>query len=420
MSHERTSDAATARPAHALPSQCDALVVGAGIVGLATAFRLSERRPGLRITVIDKEDSIGIHQSGRNSNVIHAGVYYRPGSLRALLCRRGKAQLEAFLHQHGLPHRRCGKLIVATRPEEMPRLESLAERAAANGVHAVRMDARGLRDIEPACAGLAALHVAESGVTDYSLVMRRLADLLRERGHAIVPGCRLERLVDRGDSCIAETTRGDCESAMVIACAGLHSDRVARKAGLRPKARIVPFRGEYFELSPEACDLVKGLIYPVPDPTLPFLGVHLTITANGAVECGPNAVLAFAREGYHFSDVRLGDLLETLAYPGFWRLARKHWRSGLDEMRRSLDPARFCASLQTLVPDIRQEHLRKVPAGVRAQAVAPDGSMVDDFLIERRGRMVHVCNAPSPAATASLAIADAITSEVDQLGPLIR
>ena len=420
MSQEPPSAASACLASDALPNRCDALVIGAGIVGLATAYRLSERRPGLRITVIDKEPSIGSHQSGRNSNVIHAGVYYRPGSLRASLCRRGKAQLETFLQENGLPHRRCGKLIVATRPEELPRLTALAERAKANGVHALQLDAQGLRKVEPACEGLGALHVAESGVTDYVLVMRRLVEILHERGHAIVTGCRLERLHDRGGSCIADTSKGTCESAMVVACAGLHSDRVAREAGLRPRARIVPFRGEYFELAPEACGLVRGLIYPVPDPSLPFLGVHLTITAHGGVECGPNAVLAFAREGYHFGDIRLGDLLETLAYPGFWRLARRHWRSGLDEMRRSLDPSRFCASLQALVPQIRQEHLRKVPAGVRAQAVASDGSMVDDFLIERLGRMVHVCNAPSPAATASLAIADVIATQVDDLEPLSR
>ncbi len=415
MELQRSSTATECPSPEFLPKRCDALVIGAGIVGLSTAYRLSERHPARRLVVIDKEPLIGHHQSGRNSNVIHAGVYYRPGTLRASLCRRGKAQLEEFLFEHGLPHRRCGKLIVATRAEELPQLASLAERATANGVRAERVDAHGLRRIEPECSGLGALHVAESGVTDYVLVLRRLAELLRERGHVIVTGCRLEGLDDRGSSCVAETSLGTCESAMVVACAGLHSDRVAREAGLQPRAKIVPFRGEYFELAPEACGLVRGLIYPVPDPSLPFLGVHLTITAHGGVECGPNAVLAFAREGYHFGDIRLGDLLETLAYPGFWRLARRHWRSGLDEMRRSLDPARFCASLQAMVPQIRQEHLRKVPAGVRAQAVAPDGSMVDDFLIERQGRMVHVCNAPSPAATASLAIADYIVDATSDI-----
>jgi L-2-hydroxyglutarate oxidase len=415
MHSDRVTGAAQQDAADPLPARCDALVIGAGIVGLATALRLSDRRPDLRIVIIDKEASIGAHQSGRNSNVIHAGVYYRPGSLRASLCRRGKAQLEAFLHEQGLPHRRCGKLIVATRAEELPRLAALAERASANGVQAVRIDADGVRRVEPACAGIAALHVAESGVTDYPLVMRRMMEILRSRGHALVTGCRLQRLLERGDSCVAETTRGTCEAALVIACAGLHSDRVARRAGVRPRARIVPFRGEYFELAPEACHLVNGLIYPVPDPSLPFLGVHLTITAHGGVECGPNAVLAFAREGYQFGTIRLGDLAETLAYPGFWRLAARHWRSGIDEMRRSLDPARFCASLQSLVPAIRREHLRSVPAGVRAQAVAPDGSMVDDFLIERLGRMVHVCNAPSPAATACLAIGDSIIDQSEDL-----
>lgn len=404
-------------PPDALPARCDVLVVGGGIVGLATAHRLSERHPGISIAVVEKEASIGAHQTGRNSNVIHAGVYYRPGSMRAALCRRGKAQLEAFLQEQGLPHLRCGKLIVATRESEIPRLAALAERAAANGVRAERLDQAGLRRVEPECAGVAALHVAESGVTDYSLVAQRLASLVRARGHPIVTGCPVGRIVERDDGCIAETDRGACEARMLIACAGLHSDRVARRAGLRPRARIVPFRGEYFELAPEATQLVRGLIYPVPDPELPFLGVHLTITAHGGVECGPNAVFAFAREGYRFRDVHPGDLLGTLSYPGFWRLAARHWRSGLAEMRRSLDPGRFCASLQSLVPAIRREHLRPVPAGVRAQAVGPDGAMLDDFLIERGRRTVHVCNAPSPAATASLAIADAIIERSADLLP---
>lgn len=394
-----------------LPETCDALIVGAGIVGLATAYRLSERHPRARIVVIEKEGEIGVHQSGRNSNVIHAGVYYKPGSLRAAMCRSGKQQLERFLLDEGLPFKRCGKLIVATSHAELPRLDAIGTRAAENGVRAERVDGRRLREIEPACSGVAALHVAESGVTDYRLVMRRLAEILERRGHSIVTNCRLEQLADRGESCVAKTSVGGCEAGLVIACAGLHSDRVARKSGLTPRARIVPFRGEYFELAPTACHLVRGLIYPVPDPTLPFLGVHLTITAGGGVECGPNAVLAFAREGYRFSDVRAGDLLETLSYPGFWRLARKHWRSGIAEMRRSLDPAKFCRSLQNLVPAIEQSDLTRVPAGVRAQAVARDGSMVDDFVIVRRGRMLHVCNAPSPAATASLAIADRLIDE---------
>jgi L-2-hydroxyglutarate oxidase len=403
-----------------LPRRCDVLVIGAGIVGLATAHRLSERHPGIRIAVVEKERAIGLHQSGRNSNVIHAGVYYRPGSLRAALCRRGKEQLERFLSQHGIPHLRCGKLIVATTNREVSRLDDLAGRAAANGVRAIRLDREGVRSVEPECAGIAALHVAESGVTEYPAVMRRLTALIRERGHAIVTGCRVERIVEHSEACIAETDAGTCEAGISVACAGLHSDRVARRSGMRPPARIIPFRGEYFELAPHACHLVKGLIYPVPDPSLPFLGVHLTITATGGVECGPNAVLAFAREGYRFGDVNARDLAETMAYPGFWRLAAKHWRSGLAEMRRSLDSGRFCASLQALVPAIRAEDLRPVPAGVRAQAVGPDGAMLDDFLIERRHRMVHVCNAPSPAATACLAIADAIIDRLDDVLPPAR
>lgn len=396
---------------------CDVAIVGGGIVGLACAWRLASRAPGTRITLIEKESRLGAHQSGRNSNVLHAGVYYRPGSLRAKLCRTGKAVMEDFLRDQGLPYRRCGKLIVATAEHEIPRLEALAERAGQNGVGCRLLERRESERIEPECAGIRALHVPESGVTDYRAVMDRIAGLLAAQGASLVTDCMVRRIRASDGEAVVETDRGDCTARAVIACGGLHSDRIARRSGLEPGARIVPFRGEYFELRPESAGLVRGLIYPVPDPTLPFLGVHLTITADGGVECGPNAVLAFAREGYRFGTVAPRDLAETLAYPGFWRLAARHWRSGLGEMRRSLSRARFCRSLQQLVPAIRLDQLVPVPAGVRAQAVTRGGALVDDFLVRREGRMVHVCNAPSPAATASFAIADAILEQCRDILP---
>lgn len=354
---------------------------------------------------------MGTHQSGRNSNVIHAGVYYRPGTLRAELCRSGKLLMEQFLAEQGLPHLRCGKLVVATHERELLGLGALHTRASSNGVRCAVVDERRMREIEPECRGVRALHVPDSGVTDYRMVMDRLVVLLRGLGATIVTDCAVARIESTDAECVVHTTHGSCTGKFAIACAGLHSDRVARKSGLDPGVQVIPFRGEYFELKPASRHLVRGLIYPVPDPTLPFLGVHLTITAHGGVECGPNAVLAFAREGYTRTTVDAGDLFETLCYRGFWKLARKHWRNGLSEMRRSMSPTVFCRSLKVLVPAICLDQLVPVPSGVRAQAVTRHGELADDFIILRQHRVLHVCNAPSPAATASFAIGDAIVDQ---------
>lgn len=388
--------------------KADVAIVGGGIVGLATAFQLTRRVPGARVVVLEKEARLASHQTGHNSGVIHSGIYYRPGSLKALHCRRGKAMLEAFCREHDVPFEICGKVVVATTPPEVPRLEAIAERARANGVTCEVMGPDRLREIEPHAAGLGALRVPETGIVDYAAVCEKLAALLTARGGTIVTGARALRLRALGNEAVVETTRGQAVARVAVNCAGLHSDRVYASTGERRPARIVPFRGEYYELVPEARGLVRALIYPVPDPGFPFLGVHFTRTIHGGVECGPNAVLALAREGYRWSDVRLLDLADTLGYPGFWRLAARHWRTGSGEVWRSLSKRAFTRALQRLLPEVRPSLLRRAGAGVRAQALAPDGALLDDFLIRESGRAIHVLNAPSPAATSSLAVGDSV------------
>ncbi len=392
----------------------DVAVIGGGIVGLATAYRLLTSRPGLSVTVLEKEDAVARHQSGRNSNVLHSGVYYRPGCLKARNCRAGKAAMEAFLEREGLPWRRCGKVVVATREAELPRLAELERRALANGAAARLVGAAELREIGPTAAGLQALVVPGPGVPDSGAGCRRLAERSEGAGGAVRPGARLLSLDERAPSVRLGTTAGGGEARVVVNCAGLHSDRVAALGGSRPEARILPFRGEYFELRPEARGLVRGLIYPVPDPAFPFLGVHLTPTVGGGVQCGPNAVPAFAREGYRWSTVRPAELAGALAWPGSWRLAARYWRTGWGELRRSLSRRAFAAALARLVPGLDAGHLLPAPAGVRAQAVRRDGSLVDDFLIQGSARVVHVLNAPSPAATAALAIGETVAAEVEK------
>lgn len=392
----------------------DVAVIGGGIVGLATAWRLLEERPDRRVLVLEKEDAVARHQSGRNSNVLHSGVYYRPGSLKARTCRQGKAAMERFLEQEGLPWLRCGKLIVATRADELPRLAELEQRALANGALARSLGPEELREIEPHAAGLRALQVPESGVTDFGAVCRRLARCIEERGGEVRCGAAVTALAEHGAAVRLRAGGEVVEARVAVNCAGLHSDRVAVLAGERPVARLVPFRGEYFELRPRARALVRGLIYPVPDPAFPFLGVHLTPTAGGGVHCGPNAVPALAREGYRWSSVSLRDLAGSAAWPGSWRLAARYWRTGWGEIRRSWSRAAFARALARLVPELRRADLERAPSGVRALAVARDGSLVDDFLIQGGGRIVHVLNAPSPAATASLAIGTAVAAEASK------
>lgn len=391
--------------------RCDLLIVGGGLVGLATAWRFLERHPGRRLVLLEKEDGLVRHQSGHNSGVLHTGIYYRPGSLKAELCREGRERMLAFCRDAGIPRELSGKVIVATEEAELPALERLRERAAANGVPCERVGAAGLRDLEPHARGVAALHVPGAGVLDYRRVGAELAERVRAAGGAIHVGTRVTGLAPRPEGIAVESTAGTFEAARMVGCAGLHSDRLAALGGRRPAARIVPFRGEYYELSEGARHLCRSLIYPLPDPRFPFLGVHFTRGIDGAVECGPNAVLATAREGYRRRDVDLRDLAESVLWTGFARLAAKHWRMGLGELWRSLSRAAFARALQRLVPEVRAEDLRPAGAGVRAQAVAPDGSPVDDFLIEEDGDALHVLNAPSPAATASLAIGERLARQ---------
>jgi L-2-hydroxyglutarate oxidase len=386
--------------------------VGGGIVGLATAYRFAERYPGGRVVVLEKEREVALHQTGRNSGVLHSGIYYKPGSLKAINCREGKRAMEDFCAREGIAYELCGKVIVALDEAELPALERIRERGQANGVRSEVIGPERLRELEPHAAGIRALHVPETGIVDYPEVCLRLVQRIRESGGTVVTGARVTGIRRLGSTVTVETEAGDFEAGYVVNCAGLHCDRVAKLSGQDPGAKIIPFRGEYFELEPEAWPLCRNLIYPVPDPSFPFLGVHFTRMIHGGVECGPNAVLAFAREGYTKRDIVPVDLLESLTYPGFLRLASRHWRTGMGEMWRSFSKKAFVGALQRLVPGLREEHLHPAPAGVRAQAVTPDGLPVDDFLIRESERVVNVLNAPSPGATASLNIGRLIVEKL--------
>jgi L-2-hydroxyglutarate oxidase len=392
----------------------DLIIIGGGIVGLATAYRFLEQFPDKRVTVLEKEAAICRHQTGRNSGVLHTGIYYRPGSLKALNCRAGKQAMQDFCTRENIPFILCGKIITAVEESELPRMETLLERGKANGVVCERIGPERIRELEPHAVGLTGIHVPEAGVVDYAQVCRRLAEIITEKGSSVVTSARANAIRRDTSRAIVETTAGQFAAKQVVNCAGLYSDRVTRYSGVKPSAMIVPFRGEFYALKEEARHLVNMLIYPVPDPAYPFLGVHFTKRINGLIECGPNAVLAFAREGYRNTTVNLRDLAETLTYPGFWRLSRRYWRIGADEMWRSFSKPAFVRALQRLVPAIESRFLDWAPAGVRAQAVGRDGSMLDDFLIEETDRVVNVENAPSPAATASLNIGRLI---VDRLIP---
>jgi L-2-hydroxyglutarate oxidase len=388
------------------------VVVGGGIVGLAVAHRLRTDRPGDQVTVLEKESGWAAHQTGHNSGVIHAGVYYRPGSLKAALCRAGSASMVRFCEEQGLPYQICGKLIVAAGDAELPRLHELHRRAVANGLPVRLLDAAEATEYEPHVAAVAALRVDSTGIVDFAAVCRRLAELLAEGGAELRLDTRVTAVRMAGGEVRVETTTGELAADVLINCAGLHADRVARLAGVVPPARIVPFRGEYYELVPERRNLVRGLIYPVPDPRFPFLGVHLTRMIDGSVHAGPNAVLATAREGYSWRRFAPRDVWEQLRYPGLWALARRHHRYGLTEVARSLSRTRFAASLARLVPALTQADITPAGAGVRAQAVRPDGSLVDDFLVVEAERQVHVLNAPSPAATSAFEIARHIVARL--------
>ncbi|KAA5547174.1 L-2-hydroxyglutarate oxidase [Roseiconus nitratireducens] len=391
----------------------DFLVIGGGIIGLATAWKLQRRFPDCTVAVLEAEREVAHHQSGRNSGVIHSGIYYKPGSQKALTCRDGKTQLEAFCQQYNVPWERCGKVVVATSESELQSLDAIAQRGTQNGVAMERLDSDQLRQREPAAAGIAALLVPETGIVDYPQVCRQLAEQIN-RGRGVVRlDSRAVAIKIKSESVRVTDTRNRTHDAgLLINCGGLHSDQICRLCGLAPGVRIVPFRGEYYELKPERENLVRHLIYPVPDPSFPFLGVHFTRMIGGGVECGPNAVLALAREGYGWSKINVSELWGTLRYAGFRRLARKHWRMGLGEMHRSLSKSAFVTALQKLLPSVTTDDLVRGRAGVRAQAVASDGRLVDDFLVHKAEAAIHVLNAPSPAATASLAIADAILDRI--------
>ena len=383
----------------------DLAIVGGGIVGLATAYRLLEQRPALRLAVLEKEPALAEHQSGRNSGVIHAGLYYAPGSLKARLCREGKDALERFCEEHDIPFERCGKLVVAVDEAELPRLAELKARGEANGLRGLEeVGPERIREIEPHAAGIRALHVAETGILDFRLVALAYADEVRALGGEILLDHRVTAIDRYGAGLAIETTQGPVLGRNLITCAGLQSDRIARMSGAPETMRVIPFRGDYCALRPHARRLVRGLIYPVPDPAFPFLGVHFTRRIDGEVWAGPNAVLAFARERYGRFDLSPRDLAATLAFPGFRRLARRYWRTGLGEMRRDWSKPAFVQACQRLVPELEPDDVEWGPSGIRAQTVLESGDLVDDFSVQASERILHVRNAPSPAATASLAI----------------
>lgn len=382
----------------------DVLVVGGGIVGLSTAYALTRAAPGTSVAVLEKESALGTHQTGRNSGVIHSGVYYRPGSLKARFAVQGAAEMVKFCVEHDIAHEVTGKLIVATEREELPRLHALVQRGRENGIPVRELGPAQIADAEPHVRGLAAIHVGTTGICDFGAVAGTFAKLAEAAGAEIRTGAEVREITRRPEGVIVQTTAGELRTRALVNCAGLQCDRVARLAGDRPDARIIPFRGEYYELSAARRDLVRGLVYPVPDPAFPFLGVHLTRDVHGGVHVGPNAVPALAREGYSWRTAHPRDIAGVLAFPGAWRIARRHWRYEAGELRRSVSKRAFTAAVRRLLPGIAAADLVPAPAGVRAQAVLRDGSLVDDFLIGGTGPFVHVLNAPSPAATASLPI----------------
>jgi (S)-2-hydroxyglutarate dehydrogenase len=387
------------------------IVAGAGIVGLATAYELTRR--GHAVTVLDKESRIAQHQTGNNSGVIHSGLYYRPGSLKAKLGTAGASSIRRFAEENGVSVEICGKLVVATELSQVPALQELHRRGQANGVPCRMISSEKAKEYEPYVSAVAALRVESTGIIDFRGICAALQRHIEQAGGEICLGQRIVGIASRGDAVTVTTKITEFRADQFVNCAGLHSDRLARLAGLQPVVRIIPFRGEYYELTPEASHLVKGLIYPVPDPAFPFLGVHLTRMINGSVHAGPNAIFALAREGYTKLKINPRDIVDSLSWPGLWRLGKRYWRTGIEEAARSASKKRFLASLRELVPDLPDECLVPTHAGVRAQALHRDGRLVDDFYYERAHRQVHVLNAPSPAATASLEIARRIANELE-------
>jgi len=391
----------------------DLVVVGAGIIGLATAHQYLSERPEKSVVVLERESDLALHQTGRNSGVIHSGIYYAPGSMKAELAVAGRSAMVEFCKERGIDYEVCGKVIVATRNDEIVRLRALRERADHNGLDAHLISSAKLNEIEPYCAGLEALHIPSTGIVSYAAVCRALVSEIEGRGGVIRYGSSVVTIEESNEGARVSTSTGDLIAGLVVNCAGLRSDQVAEMVGAAEGHRIVPFRGEYFELIPERRHLVRGLIYPVPDPSFPFLGVHLTRMIDGSVHAGPNAVLAMAREGYRWRDVEFKQVLQHIGNRGLWKLAGKYWRTGAGEIWRSVSKAAFVRALQRLVPDIAAKDLEVSPAGVRAQAMGPGGELLDDFSLTQAGNTLHVLNAPSPAATASLEIAAQIVRMVE-------
>lgn len=396
----------------------DVIVIGGGIVGLASAAAVLERHPGVRLVVIEKESKLASHQTGRNSGVIHSGLYYKPGSLKAQNCKKGYEMLLRFCQEEFVTHEICGKIVVATREDEFSRLEELARRGKANGLVGIQyLSASEIKDREPYCAGKRGLYIPQTGIVDYRQVCEKLALRIGKLGGEILLGEKVENISSTLGREQITTSHSSYDAMVVIACAGLQSDRLATSVSRDLDLRILPFRGEYFSLRASAQRLVKNLIYPTPDPTFPFLGVHFTRMVDGSIECGPNAVLALAREGYLKTDFNLRDIWETISWPGFRQVARRHWKMGIGEYKRSIFKSAFVSALQRLVPEITKNDLVPTDAGIRAQACSRDGKLLDDFEIRTIGRTVHICNAPSPAATASLSIGKHVA---DQVSPLLK
>ncbi|MBK5480392.1 L-2-hydroxyglutarate oxidase [Peribacillus sp. TH16] len=398
----------------------DFAIVGGGIVGLSTGMALYKRYPNARVVVIEKESVVANHQTGHNSGVIHSGIYYKPGSFKARFARQGSKSMTEFCQTHGIEHDICGKVIVATKQDELPILNDLYTRGLQNELAIKKISVDELKEIEPHVNGLGAIRVPQAGIVNYRQVSEKIADIVKEYGGEIKLNTKVEKINEESDSVTIETNNGTLKARLVINCAGLHSDRIAAAAGYKTDMKIVPFRGEYFKLIPEKRHLVNHLIYPVPNPKFPFLGVHFTRMISGEVDAGPNAVLSFKREGYKKTDFNAKDLTEVLSYKGFWKLASKFMKEGMDEYVRSFSKKQFTKSLQELIPEIQEDDLIPAPAGVRAQALQDDGNMVDDFHIIMGKRTVHVCNAPSPAATASIEIGKEVVNRIPEQSHLLE
>jgi L-2-hydroxyglutarate oxidase len=390
----------------------DVIIVGGGIVGLSTAYALTKRIPSLKIAVLEKENSWAKHQTGHNSGVIHSGIYYTPRSMKARFAKEGGAKLASFCEKHGIAYEQCGKVIVATDESELPFLTNLYERGTKNGLSLELLDKEALLEVEPYVNGIKAIKVPQAGIIDYLGVCKEIVNELQRFGVDLLLNTEVKKVTEISEEVIVETASASYKTKHLVNCCGLQSDRVAKNSGLNPDVQIIPFRGEYYELKKDKEHLVRNLIYPVPNPSFPFLGVHFTRMIGGGVEAGPNAVLGFKREGYRKRDLSLKDLYETFSYPGFWKLASSYWKEGLDEMVRSFNKEAFVRSLQRLIPSIGASDLNSAPAGVRAQALKRDGSLVDDFYIVKSQRSTHVCNAPSPAATACFPIGQHIVDSL--------